>query len=132
MQILLESYTLVKRITHHNPLEVNNAVMTISWNDEDNDPFKIKMRNIQTFKNALNLFPRLAKALGLRSVIIILYLRLMQESKTSLGAGIGLIAGIIIGNVTNNVGLWIALGLCFGAGIGEVLEKKQKKESKED
>ena len=106
--------------------------MTISWNDEDNDPFKIKMRNIQTFKNALNLFPRLAKALGLRSVIIILYLSLMQESKTSLGAGIGLIAGIIIGNVTNNVGLWIALGLCFGAGIGEVLEKKQKKESKED
>ena len=60
------------------------------------------------------------------------YFSLMKESKTSLGAGIGLIAGIIIGNATDNVGLWIALGLCFGAGIGEVLGKKQKKESKED
>ncbi len=60
------------------------------------------------------------------------YFSLMKESKTSLGAGIGLIAGIIIGNATDNVGLWIALGLCFGAGIGEVSGKKQKKESKED
>ena len=46
----------------------------------------------------------------------------MKESKISLGAGIGLVAGTIIGNFTNNVGLWIALGLCFGAGIGSVLE----------
>ena len=51
----------------------------------------------------------------------------MKETKTYLGAGIGLIAGIIIGSATNNVGLWIALGLCFGAGIAQVLEKKQKK-----
>ena len=63
MQILLESYTLVKKITHHNPIEVSNTVMTVSWNDED-DPFELKMRNIQTFKNAFKLFPRLAKALG--------------------------------------------------------------------
>ena len=61
MAILLESYTLVKKITHHNPVEVNNAVMTVSWSDEDEDPFEMKMRNIQTFKNALNLFPRLKK-----------------------------------------------------------------------
>ena len=47
----------------------------------------------------------------------------MKESKTSTGAGIGLIAGIIIGSITNNVGLWIALGLCFGAGIGKILDK---------
>ena len=47
----------------------------------------------------------------------------MKESKTSIGAGIGLIAGIIIRSITNNIGLWIALGLCFGAGIGQVLEK---------
>ena len=47
----------------------------------------------------------------------------MKESKTSTGAGIGLIAGIIIGSITNNVGLWIALGLCFGAGIGQILDK---------
>jgi len=66
MQILLESYTLVKRITPHNPVELNNAVMTISWSDEDQDPFELKARNIQTFKNALNLFPRVAKALRLR------------------------------------------------------------------
>ena len=66
MAILLESYTLVKKITHHNPVEVNNAVMTISWSDEDEDPFEMRMRNIQTFKNALNLFPRVAKALKLR------------------------------------------------------------------
>jgi len=66
MQILLESYTLVKRITHHNPIEVNNAVITISWNDEDEHPFEMKMRNIQTFKNALNLFLRVAKALKLK------------------------------------------------------------------
>ena len=65
MAILLESYTLVKKITHHNPVEVNNAVMTISWSDEDEDPFEMRMRNIQTFKNALNLFPRVAKALKL-------------------------------------------------------------------
>ena len=63
MAVLLESYTLVKRITHHNPIHVNNAVMTISWNDEDSDPFVLKMRNIQTFKKALDLFPRLKKAL---------------------------------------------------------------------
>ena len=49
MAILLESYTLVKKITHHNPVEVNNAVMTISWSDEDEDPFEMRMRNIQTF-----------------------------------------------------------------------------------
>ena len=66
MAILLESYTLIKRITHHNPVDVSNAVMTISWKDEDSDPFEMKMRNIQTFKNAFKLFPRLAKALGLR------------------------------------------------------------------
>jgi len=29
----------------------------------------------------------------------------VKESKTSTGAGIGLIAGIIIGSITNNVGL---------------------------
>ena len=63
MTILLESYTIIKKITHHNPVEVNNAVMTISWSDEDEDPFEMKMRNIHTFKNALNLFPRLKKAL---------------------------------------------------------------------
>ena len=50
----------------------------------------------------------------------------MKQSKISIGAGIGLITGIIIGSVNNNVGLWIALGLCFGAGIANVLEKKQK------
>ena len=66
MAMLFESYTLVKRITHHNPIEVNNVVMTISWNDEDSDPFELRMRNIQTFKNALNLFPRLKKALNVR------------------------------------------------------------------
>jgi hypothetical protein len=66
MAILLESYTLVKKITHHNPVEVNNAVMIISWSDEDEDPFEMRMRNIQTFKNALNLFPRVAKALKLK------------------------------------------------------------------
>jgi hypothetical protein len=48
----------------------------------------------------------------------------MTESITSIGLGIGLLAGIIIGSATDNVGLWIALGLCFGAGIGSVLEKK--------
>ena len=66
MAILVESYTLVKKITHHNPVEVNNAVMIISWSDEDEDPFEMRMRNIQTFKNALNLFPRVAKALKLK------------------------------------------------------------------
>ena len=50
----------------------------------------------------------------------------MKESKTSIGAAIGLRAGIIIGSITDNVGLWIALGLCFGAGIGSVQEKKNK------
>ncbi|MDB3874891.1 hypothetical protein N9321_01025 [Flavobacteriaceae bacterium] len=47
----------------------------------------------------------------------------MKESKTSTGAGIGLIVGITIGSINDNVGLWIALGLCFGAGIGQILDK---------
>jgi hypothetical protein len=50
----------------------------------------------------------------------------MKESKISLWAGIGLLAGVIIGSVSDNVGLGIALGLCFGAGIGNTLEKKTK------
>ena len=62
MQILLESFTLIKKITHHNPVEVNNPVITISWSDEDSDPFVMKMRNIQTFKNALSLFPRIKES----------------------------------------------------------------------
>ena len=66
MTILLESYTIIKKITHHNPVEVNNAVMIISWSDEDEDPFEMRMRNIQTFKNELNLFSRVAKALKLK------------------------------------------------------------------
>ena len=65
-QILLEPYTIIKKITHHNPVEVNNAVITVSWNDEEDDPFEMKMRNIQVFKNALNLFPRVKKALTLK------------------------------------------------------------------
>jgi len=63
-QILLEPYTIIKKITHHNPVEVQNAVITISWKDEDEDPFEMKMRNIQVFKNALALFPRVKKALS--------------------------------------------------------------------
>ena len=47
----------------------------------------------------------------------------MKESKITKGAGFGSLAGIIIGAATNNVGLCIALGLCFGAGLGSVLEK---------
>ena len=66
MSILLESYTLVKRITHHNPIEVNNAVMTISWNDEDADPFEMKIRNIHNFKRTLDLFPKIKKALSFK------------------------------------------------------------------
>jgi len=37
-----------------------------------------------------------------------------------------LVVGVIIGSVTDNIGLWISLGLCFGAGIGTVLDKKSK------
>ena len=50
----------------------------------------------------------------------------MEKSKISIGAGFGLLLGIIIGSVTDNIGLWISLGLCFGAGIGTVLDKKSK------
>ena len=50
----------------------------------------------------------------------------MEKSKISKGAGIGLLVGVIIGSVTDNIGLWISLGLCFGAGIGTVLDKKTK------
>lgn len=53
----------------------------------------------------------------------------MKESKITKGAGFGLLAGIIIGAATNNVGLWIALGLCFGAGVGSVLEKNNTQKS---
>ena len=50
----------------------------------------------------------------------------MEKSKISIGAGIGLVVGVIIVSVTDNIGLWISLGLCFGAGIGTVLDKKTK------
>jgi len=50
----------------------------------------------------------------------------MEKSKISIGAGIGLVVGVIIVSVTDNIGLWISLGLCFGAGIGTVLDKKSK------
>ena len=56
----------------------------------------------------------------------------MKESKISIGAGIGLLAGIIIGSASENIGLWISLGLCFGAGIGTVLEKKKKSQRVSD
>ena len=56
----------------------------------------------------------------------------MKESKISMGAGIGLLAGIIIGSASENIGLWISLGLCFGAGIGTVLEKKKKSQRVSD
>ena len=50
----------------------------------------------------------------------------MENQKISMRAGIGLVVGVIIGSVTDNIGLWISLGLCFGAGIGTVLDKKSK------
>lgn len=56
----------------------------------------------------------------------------MKESKISMGAGIGLLAGIIIGSASENIGLQISLGLCFGAGIGTVLEKKKKSQRVSD
>ena len=70
---------------------------------------------------SIQLFLILANRLNLH----FLYLN-MKESKISKGAGIGLIAGIVIASATNNIGLGIALGLCFGAGIGSVLEKNIK------
>ena len=70
---------------------------------------------------SIQLFLILANRLNLH----FLYLD-MKESKISKVAGIGLIAGIVIGSATNNVGLGIALGLCFGVGIGSVLEKNIK------
>ena len=41
---------LINKITHYNLAEVNNAVMTISSNDEDDYPFELKIRNIYTIK----------------------------------------------------------------------------------
>ena len=62
-EVLLDSYELVKQITHHHPIEVRNAIMTISWQDEDGDLFELKIRNIHALKRVFELFPRLAKAL---------------------------------------------------------------------
>ena len=62
-EVLLKSYELVKRITHYHPIEVCNIVITISWQDEDGDPFQLKIRNINALKRVFDLFPRLAKAL---------------------------------------------------------------------
>ena len=70
---------------------------------------------------SIQLFLILANRLNLH----FLYLD-MKESKISKVAGIGLIAGIVIASATNNIGLGIALGLCFGVGIGSVLEKNIK------
>ena len=70
---------------------------------------------------SIQLFLILANRLNLH----FLYLD-MKESKILKLAGIGLIAGIVIASATNNIGLGIALGLCFGAGIGSVLEKNIK------
>ena len=62
-EALLSSYELVKQITHHHPIEVRNAIITISWQDEDGDPFQLKTRNIHALRRVFELFPRLAKAL---------------------------------------------------------------------
>ena len=62
-EVLLDSYELVKQITHYHPIEVRNAIMTISWQDEDGDLFELKIRNIHALKRVFELFPRLAKAL---------------------------------------------------------------------
>ena len=62
-EFLLSSYELVKRITHYHPIEVYNTIITISWQDEDGDPFQLKIRNINALKRVFDLFPRLAKAL---------------------------------------------------------------------
>ena len=70
---------------------------------------------------SIQLFLILANRLNLHFLYLV-----MKESKISKVAGIGLIAGIVIGSATNNVGLGIALGLCFGVGIGSVLEKNIK------
>ena len=65
-EVLLSSYELVKRITHYHPIEVCNAIITISWQDEDKDPFQLKIRNINALKRVFDLFPRLAKALHVK------------------------------------------------------------------
>ncbi|NQW27201.1 MAG: hypothetical protein HQ474_04760 [Flammeovirgaceae bacterium] len=59
---LLNSYELIKRITHHRPIEVRHATITLSWKDEDGDPFQLKVRNIHALQRVFELFPRLAKA----------------------------------------------------------------------
>ena len=70
---------------------------------------------------SIQLFLILANRLNLHFLYLV-----MKESKISKVAGIGLIAGIVIASATNNIGLGIALGLCFGVGIGSVLEKNIK------
>ena len=62
-EVLLSSYELVKRITHYHPIKVFNVIITISWQDEDGDPFQLKIGNINALKRVFDLFPRLAKAL---------------------------------------------------------------------
>ena len=66
MYAMLERFELVKKLTIYNPVEVGNAVMEISWLDEDGDEFKLNSRNIHNFKRTLDQFPRLKKALSFK------------------------------------------------------------------
>ena len=50
MYAMLERFELVEKLTIHNPVEVGNAVIEISWLDEDGDEFKLNSRNIHNSK----------------------------------------------------------------------------------
>lgn len=50
-----------------------------------------------------------------------------KDNKLASGIGLGMIFGVAIGVATDNLGLWIGVGLALGAGIGNSLMKKDKK-----
>ncbi len=59
-------YEIVKRLTPGTPIQVNQLMISISWVDEDKDLFEFQVRNIHAFERVLRLFPRVARALGVK------------------------------------------------------------------
>ncbi len=61
-KLLLESFTIVKQIKK--PISVTNATISVTFRDEDGDPFEMQVRHVEGLDRIFNSFPRVYKELG--------------------------------------------------------------------
>ena len=65
MKYVNEEMTIVKKITIHNPIEVNNPKVSIQWMDEDRHTHTMTTSSIYGLVQIFEHFPRVAEALWL-------------------------------------------------------------------